>query len=135
MLKPKPFWLSWFTRPDVWVTIWPVVYYPVGVNPSEWPSILTHENVHLTQQETYGKWRWLWRYIWRGAFMLGQEAEAVAAEVMASPAGRREAIIQDYCRMFSTMDGAYETADHRACADSYAEARAAIDEALGRIPQ
>ena len=52
---------------------------------------------------------------------------------MASPERDRQNIIEAYARMFCNMDGAYETADHRPCADSYAEARAAIDNALREI--
>lgn len=134
MFKPKPFWLEWFTHRDAWVSFSPIIYVPRHIlKPSEFTPVILHEEAHLRQQEAIGRWRWLWKYMTSPSFMLRQEAEGVAAEVEASPAGRRHTIIESYALMFSVKDGMYETVFGRPCASSLEEARNAIFQALQEL--
>lgn len=133
MFKPKPFWLRWFTSKDMWVTITPNIYIPDGVNPVMFPWVVAHENVHLKQQQSYGKYKWLLNYLFSRHFMLDQEAAGIAAEIVALPAEYRAGCLRDYCIMLSTKDGKYETPWGGVCAETYGEAEDAITLEIARI--
>jgi hypothetical protein len=103
-LKPKPWWLRIFTAPYQWVTIFPHIYHPSTLDPNQFPALVEHEMVHLKQQSTCNRWSWLWAYLTQPDFRLQVEAPAIAAEVLASPAGYRESMIQRYAVQLAGED-------------------------------
>jgi hypothetical protein len=123
MLKTKPFWLSPFVGNLVWVTIYPNIYYPEGINPNLEPEIIAHENVHLKQQNDYGKWRWLWRYLTSKSFRLDQEAKAIAVEILHRQADMRDQYISWYANMLAGKN-------YHKAAKSPAIARLAIEKEI-----
>ena len=123
-LKPKPWWLDLVTPASAWVTIQPNIYVPNGFDAASYPALIAHESVHLRQQEMVGRWVWLWRYIWKPEWMLSQESQAVATEMLASPKIERVAIRERYVIAFTA--GAYKTILSQPCACSTFEARQSI---------
>ena len=85
MIKHKPWWLTLVTPASAWVTIHPNIYYPEGTVVTDWPDIIAHENVHLSQQEKMGRFLWLFRYFTNRSFRLDQECEAIVAELFNMP--------------------------------------------------
>ena len=102
MLKEKPWWLKIFVPRNAWVTIYPNVYYPEGVDTKLEPEIITHEGVHLRQQHEYGLYKWLWRYFTNDNFRLDQEAKAMAVELLTRPEYMREDYIKYYAANLKT---------------------------------
>ena len=123
ILKPKPWWLSLLTSKTAWVTIYPNIYYPKGLNPDTKPYIIKHELVHIKQQSDYGKWKWLWRYVTNKAFRLDQEAKAIAVEISSRPELSREYYIVVYAKLLSGIG-------YWHCADSSIEAADAIQKEM-----
>lgn len=79
MLKPKPWYIpipSYF-----WITITPHIYHPKGIDPNQFPNIIAHENIHLSQQAIGNKYLWYLKYIFSRSFRLNMEARAIAAEL------------------------------------------------------
>lgn len=122
-LKPKPFWLRWFTNTGTWVTLAPTIYHPAHMLPQQHPELVAHEVVHIWQQESAGKWRWLWSWFTNRSFRLAVEAEGIAAEVWASPPALRQGLMEAYA-----ADLAGSMYFH--AASSVAEAYAAISRAI-----
>ena len=116
MIKRMPWWLKAFTGKGYWVTIYPHVY--TDENPVDYPQIVTHENVHLHQQRTYGKWKWLWRYITNKSFRLDQEAEAIVLELAQLEEPYRHNRHTFYCKALSskTYFWCARTVEHAALA-------------------
>ena len=83
MLKPHPWWLFWLNRKR-WISIYPHIYHPVYINPIYYPAIISHEDVHLIQQQNYGLIKWIFKYIFNRKFRLHAEAEGIAAELYIS---------------------------------------------------
>lgn len=96
MLEEKPWWLKIFVPHNVWVTIYPNIYYPCDSNPSLESEIVAHEKVHLKQQSEYGLLKWMWRYFTNKTFRLDQEAKAMAVELLTRPSHTREDYIKYY---------------------------------------
>jgi len=133
MFKPKPFWLRWFTPKGAWVTITPNIYVPDGVDPYSYPAVIAHEEIHIKQQNAYGKYRWLLTYVLSKKFMLEQEAEGIAMELRCTSITLQPALMQSYCKTLSTKDNCYETLWGGVCADSYSGAEDAIKAALAKF--
>jgi len=133
MFKSKPFWLRWFTSKGTWVTITPNIYVPDGVDPYSRPAVIAHEEVHIKQQNAYGKWRWLLTYCLSRQFMLEQEAEGIAMELRCTALTLQPALLREYCIMLSTKDNNYETPWGWVCADTYNEAEDVIKAALAKF--
>lgn len=85
MIRTKPWWLTIFTPASAWVTIYPNIYHPQGLIPSEWPDIIAHESIHLSQQEKTGRFKWLFKYFTNKSFRLDQECEGIVAELFNLP--------------------------------------------------
>ena len=127
MEKPyrvKPWWLRWTTTTDVWVTIYPYIYVPVGLDPASRPEVCVHENVHLGRQGVLGKWTWLWMYLTSKSFRLREEVLGIVAEILYLPSQLREDVIQRYAyQLASSM--------YRGASPDVATADAAIRAELG----
>lgn len=96
MIKVKPFWLSWFTAPWTWVTIYPYIYRPAHLDPVNFQGVIAHEKVHLERQAA-GRWRWLWRWFTDRQFRLDEEVLGMAAEIRwCSSAVEQMAILNSY---------------------------------------
>ena len=99
MLKPKPSWLQRVTPSSAWVTIAPHIYYPDHVkDPTLYPDIIAHEEVHIKQQEAMGLTVWMTRYFGDRLFRMDQECQAAAAQIHEDPTTKEWVI-----RGFETM--------------------------------
>ncbi len=127
MIRVKPWWLRLITKPWQWVTIWPHIYRPSDRLPEHYPAIVIHEQVHLAQQASVNRWRWIWTYLMNRRFRLEMEARAIAAEVRAHSPVMRESIIRAYALQLSGPD-------YRHAAASYEDAVSAIRFALEMLP-
>lgn len=132
-LKPKPSWLNRLTGAGMWVTIVPDVFYPSTVTDPAAPEhrrVVVHEGVHIKQQKNKFLFLLYWMpcYILSRKFRLGQEVEAVAAEIMAAPQEDREGVKDLYARLLSTEYRPLPWS--RPAAKSYDHAKAAITEGL-----
>lgn len=78
-VRPKPWWLFW-QDPNTWVTLAGTIYHPKKLDPSKYPWILAHEQIHVQQQEEDGWLRFLWAYLTLRRARMEYEAEAFAAE-------------------------------------------------------
>ena len=83
ILKPKPWWLRWFTPGDFFIALNPVIYYPGPRPPDSGHPILAHEATHLRQEANRGLCSYLIRYWFWSPFRLAMEAEATAVELHA----------------------------------------------------
>ena len=52
--RVKPWWVQWIFTTDVWVTIYPWINVPVGLDPDSRPEVCIHERVHLERQKQLG---------------------------------------------------------------------------------
>jgi hypothetical protein len=104
LLKPKPWWLRAVTQPYQWVTIHPVVYYPLDKDPQQYPALIAHEAVHLAQQSATGLVKWLSRYASDRAFRLQQEVEAIIVELSHYPEDMREHVLIGYAASLAGRD-------------------------------
>jgi len=80
MLKSHPWWLFWLGK-GRWITIYPHVYHPKGIEPTLYPAIVAHEDAHLWQQKNYGRNKWILKYLFNRRFRLAAEAEGIATEL------------------------------------------------------
>jgi len=119
VLRPKPWWLKIATKKWQWVTIDPKIYYPKGIDPLSRPAVIEHEKIHLSQQRSSGKIKWIFRYAVSKKFRLDQELEPIVVEIAFTPIERRKRVAERYA---TSLSG---TAYHSA-AKSY-------DQALERI--
>jgi hypothetical protein len=87
MVKPKPWWLRWFTASYEWVTVYPNIYYPANANPT-CGYCLAHENVHLQRQHDKGLYSWVFKYFTDKAFKFDEEVRAMRAELAFDPSRR-----------------------------------------------
>ena len=81
ILRPKPWWLKVATKEWQWVAINPKIYYPHYLDPLKYPAVIEHEKVHLYQQRSTGKLKWLFKYIVSKKFRFDQEMEPIAVEL------------------------------------------------------
>ena len=79
MLTPRPWWLIWLPA-NAWMTLTPRIFFPAGIDPTLFPEIVAHEEVHIRQQADGLTW-WVVRYLFSRSFRLQAEAEGYAAEI------------------------------------------------------
>lgn len=107
MLKPKPLWLQQVTPSNTWVTIAPDIYYPTYIkDPSLYPDVIAHEEVHIRQQESMGLSIWMARYFGDRLFRMDQECQAAAAQINEDPS-TKEWVIQSFERTLNTATYLY----------------------------
>ena len=126
MLKIKPWWLSFLTGKDTWITLAPNIYHPKTVDPLSDVALLAHKNIHLVQQSLHGKYSWLLIYACSKSFRLNQEVRAIAAEILSVPSEKQQEYITRYA--YALASPLYHNA-----AKSMPEAYAAIYKELSRI--
>ena len=124
-LKPFPCWASWAIPTGFWMTLAPTIYHPRDVDPSDFPSIILHEQVHLRQQASGLLW-WLLRYVLSRKFRLKAEAEAYAVEINSLPLTVQAARLVEAGKMLS---GSL----YFRCASDPLEAESRINEWLQRM--
>lgn len=100
--RTKPFYLQWLTTQDVWVTFYPWINVPPGLDPASRPEICIHENVHLVHQASIGRFTWLWKYFTDRSFRLLEECSGIAAEVLALPPDQQNDRIKRYAYQLTT---------------------------------
>jgi hypothetical protein len=100
-LRPKPLWLRSVTKPWQWVALDPNVYHPPMLDPLDYPAIIEHEKVHLSQQREMGKYAWFFRYIFSKNFRLAQELEPIVTELSNMPLEKRAELAARYARDLS----------------------------------
>ncbi len=100
--REKPWWLRQITNEKVWVTIYPRIYVPVGLDPLSQPALCAHENVHLVRQGALGKWTWFWRYMTKKQFRLAEEILGIVDEIMVLPMNQRYDCIKRYAYQLSS---------------------------------
>lgn len=100
-LCPKPWWLRLVTSPGTWVTLSPIIYHPASMPPRLFPGLVAHETVHIWQQESTGKWRFLWRWFTSKRFRLAVEAEGIAAEILAAHPFDRAPLVTAYADLLA----------------------------------
>jgi hypothetical protein len=123
MLKPMPWWLRAVSATGTWITIYPNIYHPVGIDPYQFPEVIAHESVHLGRQESTGVAWWLVKYFLSRKFRLDEEVLGFAAELKCHPENDRERFLVCYADMLS--GSTYFWAAHSQ-ADAEAALRAAI---------
>jgi hypothetical protein len=101
ILRPKPWWLKMTTKKWQWVTIDPKIYYPPGIEPTNYLAILEHEKIHLSQQRKAGKYKWLFKYLVSKKFRLNQEMEPIVVELANTPIENRKRLAAIYARSLS----------------------------------
>ena len=89
------------TKDWQWVTIEPRIYYPTGIEPLNYPAIIEHEKVHLSQQKKTGKYYWIFKYIISRNFRLEQEIEPIIIELSNTPLDARKNLAARYARSLS----------------------------------
>jgi len=65
---------------DAWITIYPNIYPPPGVDAGLHPQVIAHESTHLHQQ-SWGLGWWMTKYLASRSFRLSQEAQAFSEEI------------------------------------------------------
>lgn len=80
MLKPHPWWL-FFIPSYFWITLKPNIYHPKGTDPLQFPAVVAHETVHLSQQSEGNLFMWYLKYAFSRKFRLQMEAKAIAVEI------------------------------------------------------
>ena len=103
ILRPKPWWLKAVTKEWQWVAIDPKIYYPLRLDPLKYPAVIEHEKVHLHQQRSTGKFKWLFKYITNKNFRLDQEMEPIAIELLNTPLKNRKQLAVRYARSLSGL--------------------------------
>ena len=101
VLRPKPWLLRKTTKDWQWVAVAPKIYHPPHLDPLEFPAIIEHEKVHLSQQRASGKYRWLIRYVFSKKFRFAQELEPIVVEMANTPQGMRASLAVKYARSLS----------------------------------
>ena len=102
MLKPKPWWIRFWSLGGTWMTIYPNIYHPVDINPYDFPDIIAHESVHLGRQEATGVLWWLVKYIFIRSFRFHEEVLGFAAELRCHPEDDRERFLVCWANMLTT---------------------------------
>ena len=101
ILRLKPWWLRATTKSWQWVALNPKIYHPTYLNPLEYPAIIEHEKVHLSQQKKKGKYRWLTKYIFSKKFRFEQELEPIVVELSHTPQEERGPLATRYAQYLS----------------------------------
>ena len=83
MLKPRPWWLWWLSE-TTWMTIDESIYHPRNIDPTKFPWLVAHEEVHVKQQEEIGWVIWIYKWLTDKNFRLTQEAAGIAKELSIS---------------------------------------------------
>lgn len=130
--RPYPRWVPSNLRLRI-RTLYPYIYAPDAWFPAPatypgWHAILAHETCHLAQQGSRLRlWAWwVWRYLLSRTYRLRCEADAIAAELAATPRPwDRSALLVLYCDELSGSSYGH-------CADNYTHAYAAIQLAIER---
>lgn len=63
------------------LTLYPRVLHPSGINPYDSWIILAHERVHWERQRDLGLYRWVWRYVVSHKFRFEEEAIAYLEDI------------------------------------------------------
>ena len=79
----------------------PNIYFPPKLDPLNYPAVIEHEKIHLSQQREMGKYVWYLRYIFSKNFRLSQEMEPIAIELANTPLERRMMVAVRYANDLS----------------------------------
>jgi hypothetical protein len=66
-----------------------------------YPAIIEHEKVHLSQQRSAGKYKWIVKYAVSKKFRLDQEMEPIITELLNTPPDRRRRLAEKYAESLS----------------------------------